>query len=152
MRSNEKRILEFMTIPPLKLSEIPEAEQTPRVRHLLQIIMQQQEEIQARKDEVQRLKGLKGKPKIEPSRLEAEANQEENSEGETDPRTSQRKKRKKRKKTAQLTIHHDEVVKAEAVPAGAVFKGYQDYVVQDLLIRPDNTRYRLEQWQTADGS
>lgn len=152
MRSNEKRILEFMTIPPLKLSEIPEAEQTPRVRHLLQIIMQQQEEIQALKDEVQRLKGLKGKPKIEPSRLEAEANQEENSEGETDPRTSQRKKRKKRKKTAQLTIHHDEVVKAEAVPAGAVFKGYQDYVVQDLLIRPDNTRYRLEQWQTADGS
>lgn len=141
-----------MTIPPLKLSEIPEAEQTPRVRHLLQIIMQQQEEIQALKDEVQRLKGLKGKPKIEPSRLEAEANQEENSEGETDPRTSQRKKRKKRKKTAQLTIHHDEVVKAEAVPAGAVFKGYQDYVVQDLLIRPDNTRYRLEQWQTADGS
>lgn len=138
-----------MTIPPLKLSEIPEAEQTPRVRHLLQIIMQQQEEIQALKDEVQRLKGLKGKPKIEPSRLEAEANQEENSEGETDPRTSQRKKRKK---TAQLTIHHDEVVKAEAVPAGAVFKGYQDYVVQDLLIRPDNTRYRLEQWQTADGS
>lgn len=58
---------------------------------------------------------------MEPSRLETEAGQEENSDGETDPRTSQRKKRKKRKKTAQLTIHHEEIVKAEAVPTGSVF-------------------------------
>jgi hypothetical protein len=138
-----------MTSPPLKLPEIPAAEQTPLVQHLLQIIMQQREEIQALKEEIQRLKGLKGKPKIEPSRLEAETNQEENLDGETDLRTS---KRKKRKKTAQLTIHHEEIIKAEAVPAGSVFKGYQDYVVQDLLIRPDNTRYRLEHWQVVDGS
>jgi hypothetical protein len=149
LRSNEKRIVELMTTPPLKLPEIPAAEQSPLVQHLLQIILQQQEEIQTLKEEIQRLKGLKGKPKIEPSRLEAEASQEESLEDKAGQRAS---KRKKRKKTAQLTIHHEEVIKAEAVPAGSVFKGYQDYVVQDLLIRPDNTRYRLEQWQVADGS
>ena len=138
-----------MTTPALKLPQIPEAEQTPLVQHLLQIIRQQQEEIQALKDEVQCLKGLKGKPKIEPSQLETEAGQEERPAGKTGQGAS---KRKRRKKTAPLTIHHVEVIKAEAVPAGAVFKGYQDYGVQDLLIRPDNTRYRLEQGQTAEGS
>ncbi|MGC1951537.1 MAG: hypothetical protein WA970_02920, partial [Gammaproteobacteria bacterium] len=28
---------------------------------------------------------------------------------------------------------------------------YQDYVVQDLTIRPHNIRYRLERWQTPEG-
>jgi hypothetical protein len=74
---------------------------------------------------------------------------EESSKGKAGQRAL---KCKQRKKTAQLPIHPVEVAKAKVVPERTFFKGYQGYVVQDLLIRPDNTRYRLEQWQVLDGS
>ena len=131
----------------LKLPEIPSSEQTPLVQRLLQIIVEQQKRIEQLEEEVQRLKGVTVKPKVKPSRLEqGRTSQEEAGEsGRTKPGP-------KRSKTQTLEIHHTEIVEAEEVPAGSIFKGYQDYVVQDLVIQPNNTCYRLEQWQRADGS
>jgi hypothetical protein len=37
------------------------------------------------------------------------------------------------------------------IPESSRFKGYQDYVVQELVIGAHNTRYRLERWQTPPG-
>jgi hypothetical protein len=131
----------------LKLPEIPSTEQTPLVQRLLQIILEQQKRIEQLEEEVQRLKGVTVKPKVKPSRLE---------QGRTSPEeageSGRTKPGPKRSKTPTLKIHHTEIVKAEEVPAGSIFKGYQDHVVQDLIIQPNNTCYRLEQGQRADGS
>ena len=57
----------------------------------------------------------------------------------------------KRSKTANLRIDEDRVVAPSEIPAGSRFKGYQDYVVQELEIRTRVIRYRLERWVTPEG-
>jgi hypothetical protein len=95
------------------------------------------EENQTLRDEVARLKGQKGKPSIAPSRL---------NQGE----------RKKRgghpwRSGAERRIDRTEVVKAEGVPEGSRFKGYADFDVQELVIKTETIRYRLEKWLTPEG-
>jgi hypothetical protein len=124
--------------------EIPEVERTPLVRQLLEIIRLQQERIQQLEDEIARLKGLKSRPRIAPSSLE------------TPPRpprdpSAKRPGSAKRSKTAQLTITEETVLRLPHVPEGAVFKGYEDFVVQDLILQPRVIRYRREHWLTPDG-
>jgi hypothetical protein len=128
----------------LSLADIPEAERTPLILLLLDIIQQQHEHIARLEDEVALLKGLKPRPKIQPSTLETPPPQTRSAD-------QKRPGSDKRPKTAQLTIHREVHVPFPQPPANAVFKGYQDYVVQDLLVEARNTRYRRECWQTADG-
>jgi hypothetical protein len=133
------------------MPDIAAAERTPLVQQLLDIIYLQQERIQQLEervhqleDEIARLKGLKARPRIAPSALE------------TPPRPprdpdAKRPGSAKRPKTAQLTITEETVVRLPHVPDGAVFKGYEDFVVQDLTIEPRVILYRREHWQTSDG-
>ena len=66
--------------------------------------------------------------------------------------TKKRPGSKKRQKTANLIIHETKVIQpSEQIPPDAEFKGYQDYTVQELIIRAHNTRYRLAIWKTATG-
>ena len=48
-------------------------------------------------------------------------------------------------------IHHEKPIDPDFIPTGSVFKGYKDWVVQDLKIAPFNTRYRLKVYETPGG-
>ena len=128
------------------ISSIPEEEKTPPVLQLIEVVQLQSEQIQALKDEIARLKGQKPKPDIKPSNL--------TKKDKENPSENPKKKRPgsaKKKKTKSIEIHHDKVIKPDDIPKGSIFKGYQDYVVQDVILRPYNTRYRLARLQTPDG-
>jgi hypothetical protein len=141
----------------IKLPNILEEERTPLVTELLEIIEQlaervqhQEEEIARLTDEIAVLKGEKKRPKFTPSKLDREAGKDPAREGKQVQ--GKRPGSQKKPKTAQLQIHEDKVIApCEEVPAGSRFKGYRDFVVQDLVIRAHNIRYRLERWETPDG-
>ena len=129
------------------LSELPEEDKTPLVLQLFEVIQLQTEEIQILKDEIARLKGQKPKPDIKPSKLERQSGKDEPGSDILAKRPGSAKK----KKTKLLEIHSDKIIPPDFVPEGAEFKGYQDYVVQDIIIEPFNIRYRLERWESPDG-
>jgi hypothetical protein len=98
------------------------------------------------REEIARLKGLKGRPDIkppsQPSGME-KANRPEAPAGQ--PR------RGGGPKTANRAIDEDRIVEIPGLPPGSVFKGYEDYVVQELVFRKHVVRYRRERWLTPDG-
>jgi len=131
-----------------KLPDFLEEELTPKVLQLLEVSHYQAELIQSLRDEIAALKGNKPKPTIKPSVMDSEAggDKDRNSVGEKRPGSA------KKNKTEQLTIHETKMVKAENVPAGSVFKGYKEFVVQDMVINAHNILYQVERWETPSGS
>ena len=93
------------------------------------------------KAEVATLKGVKGRPEVKPSGMEKGASSE--------PGATNRG-RGGRGKADRLTVDEERVVEAD-VPAGSRFKGYEDFLVQDLVLRPHVVRVRRERWLTPDG-
>tara|TARA_R110002072_G_C7914984_1_gene530623 strand:- start:9 stop:1625 length:1617 start_codon:yes stop_codon:yes gene_type:complete len=138
----------------ITLPNIPEQEHTPLVKSLLVIIdqlaervQQQDEEIAQLKDEINILKGEKKRPAFKGGKLDKNTNQNSGSGKKPNKRAGSSKK----KKTQKLTIHEETVVKPDTeIPEGSRFKGYRDFVVQDLHINVHNTRYRLEHWVTPE--
>jgi hypothetical protein len=88
---------------------------------------------------VARLKGQKGKPSIGPSRL---------------TRGERKKGRRGHPGGGGLERRIDrvEIIKAEGVPTGSRFKGYRNLDVQELVIKSETTRYRVERWRTPAGT
>ena len=111
----------------------------------------QAETIQQLRDEIAVLKGEKGKPTFKPSGMEDQSDPDKQEQGTGDS-MGKRAGSNKRSKTPDVPIHEECVIPpAERPPSGSRFKGYRDFVVQDLKIEAHNTRYRLEVWQTPDG-
>lgn len=143
----------------IKLPDIPESEQTPLVKSLLGIIEQlcetverQREEIETLKDEVRVLKGQKKRPKFKASKLDKSTDNEK-PENETGTSNNKRPGSAKKSKNKYLVIHQDKVIQPDCeLPEGMSFKGYRDYIVQELEIKPHNIRYRLAYYQLPNGS
>src|SRR5262245_6288321 len=136
----------------LELPDIRPEERTPLVEALVRIIQQlldrvgQLEESQQQlRDENAQLKGQKPRPALQPSALEAAPAWAAKPEGAKRPGSA------KRPKTAELTIHHEVPLHLDHLPDGATFRCYESYVVQELLIRSDNTRYLRARYDLPTG-
>ena len=96
--------------------------------------------------EIARLKGLKGPPRVKPGKPSGM----EQASARKAASSGTRNRRGRGRKTLSRVSAEDRVVQAE-VPAGSRFKGYEDFVIQDLVIRPAVVRFRRERWVTPDG-
>ena len=135
----------------LELPPIPDAERTPLVEGLLALldaqqtrIQQLEETVQQLRDELAILKGQSPRPKIAPSTLE------------TPPKTppvpgEKRPGSAKRPKNASFLAPIEVTIPFPDPPPGAVSQGYEDYVVQELVLEAKVTRYRRERILTPDG-
>ena len=128
--------------PPIDLSSLSRDELEGLVARLLVKVAALKETVAGLRDEIARLKGLKGRPTIKPSGME----------GSSGPNAARLGKTKRRRKGAKrLIIDEDRIVSAAVAP-GSRFKGYEDYVVQDLVMRRHVIRFRRERRLTPDGT
>ena len=95
--------------------------------------------------ENRRLKGLKGRPTIKPSAMDKKAV----SRAKAKAGRSANKARRGAKK-GRVAVDEKRVVKV-AAPAGSRFKGYEDYLLQDLVCRSHAVLLRRERWVTPAG-
>ena len=110
-----------------------------RVSALSRTVIEQREEIA-------RLKGLKGRPDIKPPSQPSGMEKANRPEAPAD-----QPRRGGGPKTANRAIDEERIVEIPGLPPGSVFKGYEDYVMQELVFRKHVVRYRRERWLTPDG-
>jgi Transposase IS66 family len=131
------------------MAESPPEISEPSLEKLTALVVQLSEKV-ARlekenadlREEIARLKGLKGRPKLKPSGMEKAA--------EAAVKGGSRKGRRGAKRS-KLTINETRVLKPECLPEGARFKGYEDFIVQDIVIAPRTVLYRRERWLLPSG-
>lgn len=135
----------------LDLNAIEDENARQLIRQLLNLIEQlsgdlreAQVEIQGLRDENNRLKGEQGKPEIK-------ANTTKATDHSSEKERRKPRKRHKRSKKAEIKIDREQVmeVKRDILPADAKFKGYEEVVVQDIVLKTDNVRFRKEKYYAA---
>jgi hypothetical protein len=147
MNSSEiTNILDSLKINPDEISNKKDAE---AFRILLQIIEELcielnalKAELQKTRDELNRLKGEQGKPKIPISKQKPIDFSSETERKSLNPPFE----KKSKEKLSKIKIDAIEVcpVDKSTLPEDAIFKGYDPVVVQDIIITTKNTLYKKE--------
>src|SRR3954451_8129929 len=125
--------------PPGDLDALSPTELKALVIELLGKVAALEQTVAAQREEIARLKGLKGRPALKPSGMEKAS----------EPKPPHLRKGRRGPARPRVAVE-DQVIEA-TVPPGSRFKGYADFVVQDLVLRACCIRYRRERWLTPDG-
>jgi Transposase IS66 family len=130
--------------PPTALADLNRAELEALLVELFGKVAGLEKMAAEQREEIARLKGLKGRPDIKPSKPSGmeKATEPANPSGKD-------KKRRRGKVTPRVKIE-DQVVKT-TVPEGSRFKGHEPFLVQDLVISATATCYLRERWVTPEG-
>ncbi|HZC37806.1 MAG TPA: transposase [Sphingomicrobium sp.] len=104
-------------------------------------------EHQSAKDELARMKKLPPRPPQKPSGMDKATNRLDT---QANPPKGGRSTQRRGSNLDKLTVTQTIELKVDA-PAGSRHKGYDEIVVQDLVLNPLVTRYRRERWETPDG-
>src|SRR5258707_8135601 len=130
--------------PPTELEHLSPADLKGLVLKLLEEVAELRGRIGSQRDEMARLKGGSGRPTIKQSGRDKATEPKPPSSAGSEPRP-------KGGKTSRLSIHEERIVEIAAPPHDSRFKGYANFVVQDLVIRPHVVNFRRERWLQLDG-
>jgi hypothetical protein len=132
-------------LPPGDLDDFSPSDLKSLVLKLFEEVAELRRTVAAQRDEITRLKGGPGRPNIKPSGMERATEPKP-------PSNTGAGARPKGGKTSKLSIHEERTVEVATPPQGSRFKGYTNFVVQDLVIRSHVVNFRCERWQTPDGA
>jgi hypothetical protein len=134
----------------LDLSSIADERARELVQQLLNVLEDvmaalraAQAENQRLRDELNRLKGEQGAPTIKPNTPQPPSKNHSSEQERRQPKTWS-----KDRKTDRIAIDREQVVQVDPthLPPDAVFKGYEDVVVQDVIFRTDNVLFHKEKF------
>ncbi len=134
----------------LDLSSIADERARKLVQQLLNVLEDvmadlraAQAENQRLRDELNRLKGEQGAPAIKANTPQPPPKDHSSEQERRQPKTWS-----KDRKTDRIALDREQVVQVDPthLPPDAVFKGYEDVVVQDVIFRTDNVLFHKEKF------
>ncbi len=137
----------LQTIDPKKIADQKMRQTVELLLNLIEQLNLKVIELEAEKqklrDEINRLKGEQGKPDIKGNKKKP---LNKNYSSEKERKTS--KNHSKRKKKSEINLDRSEIVEypAAQLPEDAEFKGYEDVIVQDILLKTDNVLFRKQKF------
>jgi hypothetical protein len=134
----------------LDLSSIADERARQLVQQLLNVLEDvmadlraAQAENQRLRDELNRLKGEQGAPAIKANTPQPPSKDHSSEQERRKPKTWS-----KDRKMDRIALDREQVAQVDPtyLPPDAVFKGYEDVVVQDVIFRTDNILFHKEKW------